>query len=705
MLILTEKPSVAQDIANTLHFSKDTAHGYFVSADKKSAIVAAHGHLLELYKPEDYTGGEKKAWRLEDLPLIPDQMKYKKIPPEPKKPDSLKIIKGAFETFGQDDFVLATDAEREGELIGALILDYVGFTRYDTAKRFWTSEALTPDVIRKALSNAKPLKNYEHYKRAGLARQHADWLVGMNFSRLLSVQSNTLCSFGRVQTAVLGAIFMREKSIAEFQPKPYVQLQVTATKNQKAQGCAPRQFKMILTDKNTDHFAPNDKTLSECKNLLSENKCLKITEIKTERKTENPPQLFDITELQKYCSQHYQFSPSQTLELAQSLYEKHKCLSYPRTPSVVLGDDNVDLFRKKFELLKTAYPKLAQGCAPESISSENKRIFNSAKLTDHHALIPLAALPKEANENEKKVYTAVTKRFFTVIKPPHIYEQTNITAETENGRFTFKTSGKKIIQQGWKESETNTEEKRNVALPEEEDAQVLPELAQGESITAQRYELLQKMTKPQKHYTNATILAMMKNPKGSDDENLGKLAGLGTPATRAKILQGLIDRRLIEVIKQHILITEKGKFLIKQVLQLPRLADLISISTTTKWEQQLQDEPERFLENIKSFIRTELPLMRLTTKWERPFLGLCPLCGGKVFTGKNSYFCENRPKEKCTFSIFKTISGANVTESDAVTLLSGKETRAKKMKSVTGKEFTAKLKIEKGKVIRNVQKW
>ncbi len=686
MLILTEKPSVAQDIADTLGFTKNPALGCFISADGKSGIVAAHGHLLELYKPEDYTGQTKKTWTLSDLPLIPAQMKYKKIPPEPKKPDSLEIIKRAFQKFGQEDFILATDAEREGELIGALILDYIGFTKYDSARRFWTSEALTSDVIKKAIRDSKPLKNYEHYKTAGLARQHADWLVGMNFTRLLSVQSETLCPFGRVQTAVLGAIFMREKAIEEFKPRPYVQLQITASKDNQS-------FKLTFFQNESDRFSPNDKIVSDCKNQLIVNKNLRIKEITKQEKTENPPQLFDITELQKYCSEHYQFSPSQTLELAQSLYEKHKCLSYPRTPSVVLGDDNVELFKAKFELLKNSYPKLAQGCAPENINAENKRIFNSAKLTDHHALIPLAPLPKEANESEKKVYTAVVKRFFNVIKPAHIYEQTNIIAETENGKFTFKTSGKKIIQQGWKQ----TNEKRNVAL-EEEEGQVLPELAQGEIITAEKYDLLQKMTKPQKHYTNASILAMMKNPKGDKDENLGKLAGLGTPATRAKILQGLIDRKLIEVIKQNILITEKGRFLIKQVLQLPRLADLISISTTTKWEQQLQDEPQKFLENIKQFIRDELPRMKLTTKWERPFLGRCPICNGKVYSGKNSYFCENKPEGKCNFSISKTICSAAISEQDISTILFGKETRTKKMKSKAGNEFSAKLSLKNGKL-------
>ena len=272
--------------------------------------------------------------------------------------------------------MLATDAEREGEHIGALILNYVGFKHYDTAKRFWVSEALTPDVVKKGFENLKSLSNYESYKKAGLSRARSDWLLGINISRLLALSTNTNAFFGRVQTAILGAIYLRDKNIANFKPVPYFQLAV------KVQYLGTN-FEMLFNKNGEDRFATKEQLAQRCANLKQ--KTLTVKEIQTERKTENQPQLFNITGLQKYCSNKYHLTPEETLSIAQELYEKLKCLSYPRTPSTVLGDDNVELFRTKFELLSVHYPQLAQRCANKYISPDNKRLFNSAKLQDHHA--------------------------------------------------------------------------------------------------------------------------------------------------------------------------------------------------------------------------------------------------------------------------------------------------------------------------------
>lgn len=679
MIILTEKPSVAADIAHALNFIKDKKNGWFVSLSGTDCIVSAHGHLLELFKPEDYTGENKKKWTLESLPIIPEKMKYKKIPVE-NGIDSLEIIKKAFQKFGQKNFILATDAEREGELIGALILNYINFKEYDTAKRFWTSEALTKDIILKALNSAKPLSFYESYKKAGFARSHADWLVGINFTRLLSVQSNTLCPFGRVQTAVLFAIYIRDKSIADFITKKYLQLQIVVNKDNT-------DVTFFYEHNNSNKFELFDKNIKICKDYITNNRNLKIVKIEKEELKENPPQLFDITELQKYCSQNYQLSPTETLDIAQSLYEKYKCLSYPRTPSNVLGDDNVELFREKFDLLKNIYPELAQRCAPEKINIDNKRIFNSEKLVDHHALIPLAPLSNNCTEKEKHVYQAVVKRFFDVIKPPYIFEQITILAVSENNIYSFKATGKKVLQEGWK---TNLNEKG----PDKE--QIIPDFFEEESVIIKDIKVLEKNTKPQPHYTYSSLLAMMKNPKNHDENYSGKLIGLGTPATRAKIVQSLIDRQLIELIKRNIIITEKGKFIIDQIMQLPKLAQLITISTTTKWEEELHNNPDNFLTQIKEFIKLELPLMRLDKKWEKPFISYCPICKGKVYKGKDNFYCINKTTNKCNFSISKKICNATITDQDLILLLQGKQTKAKKMTSKQGKVFKAKLQFSKG---------
>lgn len=676
MVILTEKPSVAKSIGEALNFTKDKNNNWYISSDKQSCIVSAHGHLLELYSPEDYAPeSNTKGWSLKQLPIIPTKMLYKKIPTEKGLPDSLSIISNALKTFGEDNFVLATDAEREGELIGYLILQHLNFSEWESAKRFWTSEALTKDVVCKEMKNLKPLLQYQHYRQAGLARQHADWLIGINFTRLLSVQSNTLLPFGRVQTAVLGAIFIRENSILNFIPQKYIQLRINAQK-------ANKTFSMFFTVDKETRLNPDDKNISECIEHIKNNPKIIITEIITQEKKENPPLLFDITELQKFCSDEYEFSPAKTLEIAQILYEKYKCLSYPRTPSNVLGDDNVDLFKEKYNLLKNHYPQLAHMCANEKITVENKRIFNSQKLTDHHALIPLDILPEVASTDERKVYKAVLQRFFDIIKPPYIYEAQKVTAKTTDNKFCFTASGEKIIQYGWRDNKKNDDQE-----------QTLPELQENDALDIIDHEILNKTTKPLPHYTNSTLLALMKNPRKTDESKC-KLVGLGTPATRAGIIQGLHDRKLIYNKKNNILITEKGIFLIKQILKIPELTNLISISTTTEWEEALAEDPDLFINKIRSFITENLPNMKLTGTYTEKSIICCPLCSGKIIKTEKNYFCSNF-KNGCHFSVFRKIAGSEITDKDISDLIQNGKTRKKKFTSKAGKEFKCRLKLSK----------
>ena len=656
--------------------------GSFWKNSRNDIIVSAAGHLLELYQPEDYNPSWKN-WELEDLPIIPEDFKYQPIE---ASIDVLKKIKYCFDNFDSSDFVLATDAEREGEHIGALILNYVGFKHYSTARRFWVSEALTPDVVKKGFANLKPLSEYESYKKAGLARARSDWLLGINVSRLLAISTNTNAFFGRVQTAILGAIYLRDKNISGFKPVPYFQLAVTVrTENS--------DFKMLLNVNGKDRFATKEELAQRCANLNG--KSLSVTEIQTERKTENQPQLFNITGLQKYCSNVYHFTPEETLAIAQELYESLKCLSYPRTPSTVLGDDNVELFSEKFNLLSKSYPQLAQRCANKYISGENKRLFNSSKLQDHHALIPLAPLPDNATDKQKKVYEAVLLRFFQTVMDVHIYEVTTVKAVLPGVTGEeYLAKGKSIIQTGWKNS--NDE---NVS---EEEIQTIPfGLKKDDELKTQKAEILQKETKPKKHYTNASLLSLMENPKG-EDENLGKLSGIGTPATRAGIIAKLISRQYIQQKGQQLLITDKGKFFIQTVVKIPCLANLIKISTTTEWEEKLNNEPDNFLDENKDFLKKEIPQIKITDKWENTSntIGVCPVCHkGKITEGKKSFFCSEY-KNGCKVSIWKdNFCHANITASDALALISGKATKPKKMKSTkTGKDFTASLKatIEDG---------
>ena len=673
MFILTEKPSVAKSFAEALGGFKKY-DGYY--SNGKDCITSAHGHLLSLFAPEDYDSKYSGRWEdsFQELPIIPENYRYKPIA-DPTK--TLSKIKNCMKDFDTTDFILATDAEREGELIGALILSYLDFKHYDTARRFWVSEALTPDVVKKGLSAAKPLANYTAYKEAGYARSKADWLIGMNFTRFISVSTGTLCSFGRCQTSILSAIYLRDKNIKNFIPIPYRQLRLKVSKD-------GINFTMLLQARKNqefpDRFDKSDFFPDNVKNELKAGDNLKVEEVTEERKIENPPQLFNITGLQKYCSNKYRLTPTQTLDIAQQLYEELKVLSYPRTPSVILGDDNVELFEEKFNILSEVYPELAAGCDRTLITKENKRLFNSAKLQDHHALIPLAPLPANANENQKNVYKAVLERFFQSIKKEHIFN--NIKIEAVYKDYLFIAKGKAVIQQGWK---TSTDEDEN------EEITNLPIVARGDELKLLAAEIITKETQPKKHFTNATLLALMENPK-SEDSSDKKLAGIGTPATRAAIIQTLIDREYIVQQKQNLLITEKGNFLIDTVLKIPSLANFISIKTTTEWEQNLQDNPKEFLNKITDFVKTELPKINITDRWTGNSLGKCPLCKGFVLEGKKGYYCSEW-KKGCKFTVWKEIAGAKITPSDIKALLAGKETAKKKFTGKNNKSFTAELKL------------
>ena len=468
--------------------------------------------------------------------------------------------------------------------------------------------------------------------------------------------------------------------IKNFKPAPYQQLSVTVDKD-------GHTFTMLLDHDGQNRFPPHSPMLARAADVFSAQSVAILKSVSRQQKSLQPPQLLNITGLQKICSQKYSLSPAETLDLAQSLYEKHRCLSYPRTPSPVLGDENVDLFKNKYELLSPIYPELSNGCLPESISQSNKRIFNSSKLKDHHALIPLAPLPETASKKESLVYEVVLERFFTSIKSPHVYESVSITASKDS--FQLKAAGKIILQNGWKGTQSDEEEN-----PEQE----LPPLKKGDSLAIRKAEILDKQTQPKKHFTEASILALMENPRNEED-NSGKLVGLGTPATRADILEKLLKREYIVLNKKNLLIGDKGIFLMQTILQVPELAQLVTIQTTTAWEEQLESTPELFLESMKNMLTTKLPAMKVEKKWEKPSLGSCPLCkNGKIMSAEKNWYCS-RYKDGCSFTLWKNISGAKLSDTDLQQLLSGKTTRPKKMKSKAGKEFSARLKLlQDGKV-------
>lgn len=665
MIILTEKPGVAVEFAKVLGCQK--AEGYFFKDDL--CIVFAYGHLLELFEPHDYDPRLKK-WSLESLPILPEKMQYKA---KEKTKEQLHIVKKCFEKYG-DSLLLATDAEREGELIGATILEYVGFKNYEGAKRFWVSEALTPEVIKKGIANAKPLSEYAQYKNEGLARQQADWMVGLNITRFLTVKANTLLTFGRVQTAVLNAIYKREAEIKNFQKEIFYQLEGIFDKEGK-------QFKALYTKDENNRLSENQRLQDIAQNIgataFVENK-------EIEKKSLLPPLLYNLTGLQKDASQYFDFSPEKTLNLAQSLYEKHKCLSYPRTPSRVMGDDNQQLFRSIYLSLRAHYTEHAEESLLENLDRYTTRIFDSSSLVDHHALIPLKLLPDDASNDEAKVYELVLQRFFEQFMLPHVFNTETITLNANNHVFIAK--GKQIIQEGWKRKKEDTEEKE----------QTLPPLEKGNNVDIIKTEVLEKWTEPKKYYTETSILSLMENPKNKEGR---KIIGIGTPATRAAILSNLFEKELIARNKKNLITTEKGKHLINTCYQDKNIAEFIEVETTTNWEERLSENQARFMDSIKSFVKSIIENNTITIKkWEDTSLGLCPVCNSPMRKGEKNYYCSGY-KEGCKFNVWKTYCGAAVTNTDIVALLNGKTTNIKKMKSKAGADFQARLTLEDKKVV------
>ena len=635
MLILTEKPSVAAAFAGALSCPKKD--GYYENNDY--CIVNAVGHLLQQYEPEDYDPKYKK-WQIEDLPILPEKVKYKVID---KTKSQLAVIKKCFNAHRNESFMLAADAEREGEVIGAEILLYAGFARYADAERFWVSEAMTKDVILAGMKNAKPLSAYESYKIQGFARQRADWLSGMNLSRYLTCRCNTLLPVGRVQSAVLGAIYEREKQIASFAREKYKEVEAVL----KAE--TPFTVKLLNADNKAypTRFSENNPLIKSALQACAVPNQGKILSVKKDTKTIAAPQLFNLTGLQKEAHTAFGLSPDKTLEIAQSLYETHKCLSYPRTPSVVMGDDNVELVKGIFDKLKCMYDEYAAGSLEGAIDRGNKRLFNTAELQDRRALLPLAPLPPSASADEKNVYFLVLKRFFNTLKPAYIYNAIAVAVDIAGYRFTG--SGVEVLQKGWKKGLQNDEEK----------AQTLAGIEINDIYPVQKIEAVEKYTEPKKHFTYAALLQLMENPRNEEGRHL---AGIGTPATRGAILQRLVFLQYISEKGKNILITDNGKFLIWVLLKNEALSAFISVPETTRWEEQLALDSARFVESIKAFVKTAVAAA-INEKYENPgaaAIGKCPVCGKAVKEGKKAYYCEGY-KEGCKFTIWKEIAHAGIT--------------------------------------------
>lgn len=711
-LILTEKPSVARDFASALSIKGSGSDG-FMEGDE-FVITWAIGHLLTPFDPEDYDKAFKR-WSLTTLPIIPIEWKFKA---QPKTKKQLDTIKRLLKRTDLSRIIVATDAGREGELIARLILNEA--RSKIKAYRFWTSAALTREVIHQELKNIRPLYDFDRLFIAGRARQKADWLVGMNLTRIATIKLGDLFSVGRVQTAVLGLIVERRKAIDAFVPNDYFELKAHFQFKNGPVSAYWFDPKKKEDDKRQDKREFFD---SLVKNL--DKKKSTITVLTETEKTSYPQGLYSLTELQRQANMLYGFSATKTLEIAQSLYEKHKCLSYPRTDSKVMATSSFEMVKGLVYKFKDIYPEHFEKFAAYKVSLKNKMVFDDSRLTDHHGLVPLKDFTGNDSSPEGKIFHLVLKRFISNFLENHKYLETDVEIECEGQKF--KTRGKKILEIGFK------------ILEGKESEEILPEIIKGESGLFGKGEVESKKTRPPAEYTEASILYDMTNPSRLvNEQDLKKIfrseIGLGTQATRAQIIETLLKRNYIERNGKNLLATQKGIELVDRLSELPTTRALTDVSQTAKLELKLQSMAEGeeddldFLDSIQNYIENATSEWKAivvpegqkkekvytgkyakynkkkegegaTTSAPKLELGPCPLCQAEIKDFPKSFSCS-RWKEGCGFTIWKIVAKKKLTEPIIKTLITKKKTGLiKGFKSKAGKSFEAYLLLNKeGKV-------
>lgn len=672
IVVLAEKPSVGKDLARILGATKRQngwmeGNGY--------CVTWAFGHLIELEEPHKYDPALKK-WSLESLPIIPSNFLLKVSSTKGVK-QQFDIIKNLFKSA--DSLVCATDAGREGELIFRYILEMCKCAE-KPAKRLWIS-SLTDEAIKEGFSQLKPLSKYDNLAAAAKCRAQADWIVGLNATRGYTVkhsQGQGLLSVGRVQTPILALIVNRNHEIRNFKPEDYWELWTLYR---------AVKFK---------HVKNRFKTEEEANNLLSEisQNPLVITKIEEKNTSQPPHQLFDLTGLQKAMNRDHNLTASDTLEIAQSLYEK-KHISYPRTDSCYLSDDLYGPCIKTLESLTKSYPEQVAFLDLKKIP-KSKRFFNSAKVTDHHAIIPTSQVPEHLDTREKLVYEAIVLRFIAIFYPNCEKAHTTVTAEIKNE--IFKAKGTRIIKPGWLALYKN---KSDTEASEEED-QILPDFKENEQGPHQP-EIKKCSTKPPKSYNEATLLSAMETAgKNFEDEELKeaiKDRGLGTPATRAGIIETLLKREYIYKEKKQLHATSKGEELIRLLtLQSP----LTSAEMTADWEFRLKQiekgllTADKFITSIKEFTKTIIDAIKHKSG-NNPLnnYGCCPLCSKPVIKGKLGYGCSDW-KNGCKFRFHANQFGIELKDNEVQSLLfSGILAHPKKLINPEGKEVHGHIVMDK----------
>lgn len=549
-LILAEKPSVARDIGRILN-ADEKKKNYLEG--KNYVITWALGHLLGLKMPEDLNKKWEK-WQLETLPMLP---KFIGTKPLPKTRSQLKTIESLVKRKDINEIVIATDAGREGELVARWILQYVHANKKVT--RLWISSQ-TDKAVKQGFKELKPAEKYDNLYESALARATADWLVGLNVTRALTVKYQDNLSAGRVQTPTLALVRRQEEKIEKFMPQKYYRIALRLG-NQTA----------YMKQKNI--YAIKERDEAEKKKRHLDNFKGQIRNINSKVKREAAPLLYDLTELQREANKRYGYSAKKTLSLVQSLYEIHKVVSYPRTDSRYLSNDIKSTLMERLQAIRK-YDSRAEESIKNKAKVILKKVFNDSKVTDHHALIPTEQVPNYSkfSADEQKIYNLIVSRFLGIFAQPYTVEELRVVVTFDKDEFIF--VGKKVLDYGWKNKDASEE----VALNLKKDTIVSP-----------NFTVEEKLTTPPSPLTEAGLLAQMEK------------FGLGTPATRAEIIEKLVKSELMERTGHALRVTLKGKQLLNLVNK-----ELVSPKLTAKWEKQLEDiahgkmKSQKFIGDIKN---------------------------------------------------------------------------------------------------------
>lgn len=614
ILVLTEKPSVARDIAKVLNCNQNGS-GYI--AGSKYIVTWALGHLVTLADPEAY-GERYKSWKLEDLPMIPKKMELVVIKETAKQ---FNIVKGLLRREDIDELVIATDSGREGELVARWIIEKSGFRK--ATKRLWISSQ-TDKAIKDGFGNLKPGKEYDNLYMSAQSRAEADWLIGLNVTRALTCKYNAQLSAGRVQTPTLAMIVDRENEIKKFVPKDYWSI------TGKVNG-----FNVQWQDKTSGQTRIFDRAKTDGIVLKVNNQDGNIIEVQKDAKKELPPLAYDLTELQRDANKKYGYSAKKTLNIMQKLYESYKLVTYPRTDSRYITEDIVPTLTERLKSIAVGpYSEIARNLLRNKLNV-TKRFVDNSKVSDHHAIIPTEQFVNlsSLNQEERNIYDLIVKRFIAVLNPPFEFEQTIIKVGVKDEVFYAK--GKIVKALGWKTVYGGSNHMEEDDGEEEQD-QSLPEVKKGQQIKLISVKPVIGKTKPPSRYTEATLLSAMEHP-GKFVENkalreaLESTSGLGTPATRADIIEKLFDTFYVERRGTEIVPTSKGIQLIGLVP-----SDLKSPELTAKWEQQLQliskgrANAIKFIDEMKNYASKLVSNVIASTdayKHENLTREKCPECG------------------------------------------------------------------------------